>query len=310
MKTTLKKITRWVFLSVTLTSSLPVFSQQTAQYTNYMYNTAIINPGYTGTREALSLFGLHRSQWVGFEGAPVTSSFSAHSPLGDSKTGLGFSFVNEQIGPSVINDVAVDFAYRISTGNSTLSFGIRGGASILNVDYNKLDVYDLSDSTFQNNVDNQFSPNIGAGLYWYSNRHYVGVSVPEFLETKHYLSNQTSVTQEHMHYYIMGGYVFNLNENLKLKPALLGKIVSGAPFQLDAAANVMLYDKFTIGGSYRWNAALSALAGFQITEKIFVGYGYDAETTRMSNYNSGSHEIFLRFELFPKETRMDSPRFF
>lgn len=310
MKKIFNKIARIAFIGTSVIASIPVFSQQEAQYTNYMYNTTTINPAYAGTREAFSLFGLHRTQWVGLDGAPITSTFSAHTPVGLSNTGLGLSFVHDQIGPSVENTLSIDFAYRIPIGLNTLSFGIKGVANLLNVDYSKLDIYDVSDLQFQNNVDNQFSPNIGAGLYWYSDRYYLGVSVPSFLETKHYDDNQSSLVQERMHYYVMGGYVFNLNENLKFKPAFLSKIVSGAPLQLDATANFQLYDKFTLGGSYRWNAAVSALAGFQVSEKIFIGYGYDAESSRLSNYNSGSHEVFLRFELLPKQKKIYAPRFF
>lgn len=309
MKMILKKIFGIVTLGLFIGYSLPCFSQQDAQYTNYMYNTSTINPAYAGTREALSLFGLHRAQWVGLDGAPVTSAFTAHTPIGLS-TGLGISFVNDQIGPSVENNIAVDFAYRIPMGLNTLSFGIKGSANLLNVDYRKLDIHDISDPKFQNNVDNQFSPNIGAGLYWYSDNHYVGLSVPSFLETKHYDDNAASLAKERMHYYLMGGYVFNLNDNLKFKPALLTKLVQGAPLQLDATANFMMYDKFTIGGAYRWDAAVSILTGFQLTEKFFIGYSYDAESTRLSNYNSGSHEIFLRFELLPKQEKIYAPRFF
>ena len=310
MKKNFNKIARMVLLGVSAIASIPAFSQQEAQYTNYMYNTITINPAYAGTREAFSLFGLHRTQWVGLDGAPVTSAFSAHTPIGHSDIGLGLSFVNDQIGPSVENTLSVDVAYRIPMGLNTLSFGIKGVANFLNVDYSKLDIHDVSDLTFQNNVDNQFSPNIGAGLYWYSDRHYLGFSVPNFLETKHYDDNQASLLQERIHYYFMGGYVFNLNENLKFKPAFLSKIVSGTPLQIDTTANFLLYDKLTLGGSYRWNAAMSVLAGFQVSEKIFIGYGYDAESTRLSNYNSGSHEVFLRFELLPKQQKIYAPRFF
>lgn len=310
MKKFLKKTFSLLTLSLFIGVSLPCFSQQDAQYTNYMYNTSTINPAYAGTREALSLFGLHRSQWVGLDGAPVTSSFTTHTPIGLSNIGLGFSFVNDQIGPSVENNIAIDFAYRISMGLNTLSFGIKGSANLLNIDYRKLDIYDISDPKFQNNVDNQFSPNVGAGVYWYSNNHYIGLSVPNFLETKHYNDNFSSLAKERMHYYLIGGYVFNLNDNLKFKPAFLTKVVQGAPLQLDVTTNFMFYDKFTIGGSYRWDAAVSILTGFQLTEKFFIGYSYDTESTRLSNYNSGSHEIFLRFELLHKQEKIYAPRFF
>lgn len=310
MEMIFKKIGNTLILNLFIGLSLPCFSQQDALYTNYMYNTSTINPAYAGTREALSVFGLHRSQWVGLEGAPITSSFTAHTPLGFSNTGLGISFVNDQIGPSVENNISIDFSYRILIGLNTLSFGIKGSANLLNIDYRKLDIYDMSDPKFQNNVDNQFSPNVGAGLYWYSNNHYVGLSIPSFLETKHYNDNSYSLLKERMHFYIMGGYVFNLSNDIKLKPAFLTKIVQGSKLQLDTTANLMFYDKFIIGGSYRWDAAVSVLTGFQLTEKFLVGYSYDTDSNRLANYNSGSHEIFLRFELLPKQEKIYAPRFF
>lgn len=286
------------------------FSQQDAQYTNYMYNTLTINPGYTGTREAISAFGLHRTQWVGLDGAPVTNAFSVHSPVGDN-LGLGVAFINDKIGPSANNNLSLDFAYRIPVGlEGTLSFGVKGTIDLLNVDYSRLSIYDLSDPQFQNNVDNQLSPNVGAGIYWYSDKYYAGISVPNFLETKHYDDNSASVYQQRMHYYLMAGYVFDLNENIKFKPAFLSKVVQGAPLQLDITGNFLIHEKFMAGVGYRWDAAVSALAGFQITEKLMIGYSYDTETTRLSNYNSGSHEIFLRFELVNKNEKIYSPRFF
>ncbi|ESU25778.1 hypothetical protein FLJC2902T_30610 [Flavobacterium limnosediminis JC2902] len=310
MKVLLKKTFGFAITLLCFGFSLSGFSQQDAQYTNYMYNTTLINPAYTGTREVMSMFALHRSQWVGLDGAPVTSAVSAHTPLGQSNTGLGVSFVNDQIGPSVENTISVDFAYRIPTGLSTLSFGIKGSANLLNVDYRKLAIHDIADPKFQNNVDNQFSPNVGAGLYWYSDNYYLGASVPNFLETKHYDDNASATAKERMHYYFMGGYVFDLNDNLKFKPAFLTKMITGAPLQVDLTANFMLHDKFVIGASYRWDAAVSFLAGFQLSKKFFLGYSYDTESTQLANYNSGSHEIFLRFELFRKQEKIYAPRFF
>jgi len=304
-----------IMLVLGLMLSLPktLFAQQDAQYTNYMYNTMAINPGYAGTRDVLSVFGLHRTQWVGLDGAPVTNNFSLHTPIKNSKIGLGLSFVNDRIGPSDENTISVDFAYRIQTSEeTTLSFGLKGTANLLNVDYTKLAIYDPTDVDFQNNVDNKFSPNIGAGVYWYSKKYYLGLSVPNFLETKHYDdNNQSSLAKERMHYYIMGGYVFDIGGDFKFKPAVLSKIVNGAPLQLDLTANFMYADKFILGGAYRWDAAVSLLTGFQITNKLLIGYSYDMETTKLANYNSGSHEIFLRFELFNKQLdKVYPPRFF
>lgn len=308
------KYTYKILLVLGLILSLPetVFSQQDAQYTNYMYNTMAINPAYAGTRDVLSIFGLHRTQWVGLDGAPVTNNFSLHTPLKNSNMGLGLSFVNDRIGPSDENTISVDFAYRIPMSeNSTLSLGLKATANLLNVDYTKLNIYDPTDVQFQNNVDNRFSPNFGAGAYWYSDKYYLGLSVPNFLETKHYDdNNSSSLARERMHYYFMGGYVFDIGGDFKFKPAFLSKFVSGAPLQVDLTANFMYNEKFILGAAYRWDAAVSLLAGFQITNKLLIGYSYDMETTKLANYNSGSHEIFLRFELFNKMEKVYSPRFF
>ena len=204
-----------------------VCAQQDPQYTNYMYNTMNVNPAYAGTKEVLSVLGMYRAQWVGLDGAPVTSTFSLHSPIGLSNVGLGLSFVNDKIGPSDENTISVDFSYRLNFDNlSTLALGIKATANLLNVDYTKLSIYDPTDPQFQNNVDNRFSPNFGSGAYWYSDKHYVGFSIPNFLETKHYDDNdRNSLARKKMHYYLMAGYVFDLTSEIKMKPAFLSKMV-------------------------------------------------------------------------------------
>ncbi|BDB53824.1 membrane protein [Flavobacterium ammoniigenes] len=288
-----------------------IFAQQDAQYTQYMYNPMNVNPAYAGTRDVLSIFGMHRTQWVGLDGAPVTNTFSLHSPIKEGKYGIGISVMSDKIGPIDESSLSIDYAYKLNLSNSILSFGLKGHFNLLNIDYSKLDIYDTSDNQFMNDVENKFSPNIGAGLYWYSDQYYVGLSVPRILETKYYNNtNFSSTARERMHYYIMGGYVFDLNNNIKFKPAILSKIVSGAPVQLDLTANFMFYDKFIIGGAYRLDAAYSLMAGFQVSNKILIGYAYDKEISKLSNFNSGSHEIFLRFELFENSTNVFNPRFF
>jgi len=306
MKSTYKFIT-WAFL-VTITG----FAQQDSQYTQYMYNTANINPAYAGQRGVLSAFGLHRTQWVGLDGAPTTNAFAVHSPIRDTNVGLGLSFVNDRIGPADENSISADFSYTVQASDTyKLSFGLKATANLLNVDYTKLNIYNPNDPRFQNNIDNRFSPNIGAGAYLHSENTYVGLSVPNFLETKHYEDDGNySAAKERMHFYLIAGHVFELNPSLKFKPSLLTKMVQGAPLQVDVSANFLINEKFTLGAAYRWSAAVSAMAGFQITDGLFLGYAYDAETTRLANYNSGSHEIFLRFELFSNYDRIITPRFF
>lgn len=300
--------TKLLILFFTLTSIL-TFSQQDSQYTQYMYNTININPAYAGSREILSTFLLHRNQWVGLDGAPVTNNFSINTPLGVSNFGIGLSFINDKIGPTVENSISADVAYFIAISeNFKLSVGLKGTANLFNLDISKLNIYDQNDPEFQN-LKSEFSPNIGAGLYLFSENTYFGLSIPTIFETNNYDDNVVAITKQKMHYYLIAGQVFDLNKNLKFKPALLAKIVEGAPLQADITANFLVNDKLTLGASYRWDAAVSGLIGFQISKSWFVGYGYDMETTHLSNYNSGSHEIFLRYEV-SIINRITSPRFF
>ena len=286
------------------------YAQQDAQYTQYMYNTINVNPAYAGSRGVLSVFGLHRTQWVGLDGAPTTNAFSLNSPINNSNLGVGLSFVNDKIGPTVENTISADLSYTIRTSETyKLSFGVKGTANLFNLDVNKLNPQNAGDPLLQD-LNNDFSPNVGAGAYLHSDKLYLGVSVPNFFETKRYDDNDVAVYKERMNLYFIGGYVFDLTPSLKFKPAFLTKVVEGAPLQLDVSGNFLINEKFVLGAAWRWDAAVSAMAGFQITDGLFIGYGYDLETTKLANYNSGSHEVFLRFELFKKQEKIVSPRFF
>ncbi len=302
----------FILLSILVFTSLLGFSQQDAQFTQYMYNTSNVNPAYAGSRDVLSIFALHRTQWVGLDGAPVTNNININTPIG-SNIGVGIGIVNDRIGVSDENNISADFSYTIqASDNYKLAFGLKASVNVLNIAFNKLS-YAVADPSFETNVNNKLSPNIGTGVYFYSDNTYIGLSVPNFLETRHYdrtsTINSAKVTsQERMHYYLIAGHVFDLSENIQFKPAFLSKIVQGAPLQIDASANFMFNQKFIIGGAYRWSAAASLMAGFQINDSWLIGYGFDLETTRLKAYNSGSHEVFLRYEL-PKQ-KIVHPRFF
>ena len=286
-----------------------MYSQQDSQYTQYMYNTPLINPAYAGSRETITAFLLHRNQWVGLDGAPVTNNFSINMPVGDSNFGVGLNFVNDEIGPVAENQISVDLAYFIQISeNYKLSLGLKGTGNLFQLDVNKLRIYDPADPQFQN-MNTEFSPNVGAGLYLFSDKTYFGLSVPNFFESYRYNDNNIEITKEKMHFYFIAGHVFTLSDNIDFKPAVLSKIVEGAPLQADITANFLFFDKLTLGAAYRWDASVSALAGFQISDSWFIGYGYDLETTKLANYNSGSHEIFLRYEFFNR-SRVSAPRFF
>lgn len=289
--------------------SQKMHAQQESQFTNYIYNTSSINPAYAGSRGTLSLLGLYRTQWVGLDGAPETLNFTAHTPLGGKNLGIGINFTSDKIGPSSESTVNADVSYTIFLSRDTkLAFGVKGGLSLLDIDPTKLtfaeaDTYDLA-------KDNYAAPTLGAGLYLYSDKWYVGLSTPNFLETKIYDEVKVSTATEQTHFYLIGGYVFNINDNLKLKPSALLKGVIGAPLSIDLSASALIYDKVSFGLGYRFDANVSAMAAFQVTDQILIGYSYDYTTTELQKYNSGSHEIFLRFEIGSLYISKVSPRFF
>lgn len=295
-----------------------LMAQQDAQYTQYMYNTLSVNPAYAGSRGVLSLAGLHRSQWVGLDGAPTTQTFNFHTPVAE-RVGIGLSIVNDEIGNGTNQDTYFDaaFSYTVPTSDEgRLSFGLKAGGHFLNIDFNQLRNFDPSTAPAgQQNIDKKFSPNFGAGVYYHTEKFYAGLSVPNFLETEHFDSSGQSssfLAQERMNWYLISGYVFELNPDLKLKPAALLKAVQGAPLQVDLSATVLLNEKFSLGAAYRWDAALSALVGFQINEKLMLGLAYDREITELGNtaFNDGSFEVFLRYEFLTRYKNVLTPRFF
>ncbi|TDW52014.1 type IX secretion system PorP/SprF family membrane protein [Flavobacterium sp. 270] len=286
-------------------------AQQDPQYTQYMYNTMAVNPAYAGSTGNLEATLLHRSQWVGISGAPQTQSFSIQSPLRNEKVGLGLSVVNDKIGPS--NELYLDgnFSYSVPLGyEKRLAFGLKAGMRMLNIDWSKGRYYNNNDVLLNQNIDNQMKLAVGAGIYYYTDKWYIGASIPNFIQNDYYDDVQESVDYERMHYFLMGGYVFDLSPNLKFKPAFLVKAVSGAPLSADVSANFMIAEKFVIGGAYRTDDSVSILAGFQISKSFYIGYAFDYTVSELNKYNDGSHEIILRYQFIKSQDKIKSPRFF
>lgn len=296
------------------------WAQQDAQFTQYMYNTMSVNPAYAGSRGQLSIAALYRSQWVGLDGAPTTQTLNLHSPIRNSKLGYGISIVNDEIGNGVVQETFFDgiISYSLDVSQEAkLSFGLKFGGNLLSLNFNELRNFD-NEVVVQENIDNRFTPNVGLGLYYHAQRFYAGLSAPNLFETEYFDNSQRDtdgvqfLSKERINFYFITGYVFDLNGNVKLKPALLTKVVGGAPLQVDVSANFMFNEKFTLGAAYRWDAAISALAGFQLSDQFMLGIAYDRETTALggTQFNDGSFEVFLRFELVRSFNRMVSPRFF
>ncbi len=316
----MKLYSKFLVVITILLSSL-VSAQQDAQYTQYMYNTIVVNPAYAGSRGVLNFTGLHRSQWVGLDGAPRTQTLSIHSPLG-GRVGLGGSIVHDEIGPTQETYANVDFSYTIPTGDKgKLALGLKAGVRLFDVNFDRLDIFDdrSTDPSFINSIEDQVSPTIGIGIFYYTDKFYLGLSAPNLLETRHLDRDNLrddfrsfQLAEERVNYYVTVGRTFDLTDNVKFKPALFSKIVFGSPLQVDLTANFLLYEKFTVGAAYRWSAAISALVGFQVSDTTMIGFAYDRETTELGNssINDGSFELFIRFEMFKQSRRIITPRFF
>lgn len=282
----------WMLLGVGL-----VQAQKEPQYTQYMYNIGSFNPAYVGTVESPEVIGLYRAQWVDVPGAPTTIRAGANIPFKNERTGLGINIVNDELGPSRQTYLDVAYSYQIQLSDETkLSFGLNAGGSMLDIDYSRGTFENPSDPSILGENYNSFYPTIGAGLFMYHEEDwYLGVSVPNFLTNGLYNDEVATIVEDNMQFNAIGGYVFQLGDRTKFKPAFLVNYLEGSPVTVNLSANFQFIDALTIGASYRIDNAVSGLAGFQISNALFIGYSYDYATNGLGEYSGGSHEAILKF---------------
>lgn len=312
----MKTIFKLIIIALIVINCNSVSGQQLPQFTQYMYNTISINPAYAGSRETLSIVGLHRSQWVGIEGGPTTQTLSVHSPLKNQKIGLGFSFINDKLGYENFSYMYADFSYTINVSEKTkLAFGLKGGFTHYNLDEELLTDPSIVNDQYFNDVSNRWSPNIGLGMMLHTNKWYLGLSAPRVLNTDYNKGQNGSVDYvalERVSYYLTGGLVFDLSENTKFKPAFMIKATNGSPASYDLTANFLMYEKLWLGAAYRFNesaGALGAIVDFQVSRQFRIGYAYEHPISDIRPYSDGTHEILLMYEVF-KNKRIKSPRYF
>ena len=298
-------------------ASFSLKAQQSPMYTHYMYNTLVVNPGYAGSRDALTITGLHRSQWVNFDGAPMTQTLTFHTPLRSQPIGVGMSIFNDRIGPVNNTSIFGDFAYRLKLGEkSKLALGVSAGVNILQAHLSSLWLDNQNDPTFQNNISNRVTPNFGVGAYYSRERLYLGVSVPQLLQNDYSsistLNGTSLVGKEQRHYFFIAGAVFNLSRNLAFKPTTLIKVTSAVPIQADVTASFIIAKKLLLGAMYRTGDAVGVLVGFDISNQFHIGYSFDwSNGVRTVKYNQGSHELMLRYDFIPaSKKQIHSPRYF
>lgn len=306
-------------------------AQKEPQYTQYMYNIGSFNPAYVGTVESPEVIGLYRAQWVDIPGAPTTIRAGANIPFKNEKMGLGVNVVSDELGPSRQTYIDVAYSYQIQlSGDTKLSFGLNAGGSSLSIDYSRGNFVDPSDPSILGDNYNNFYPTIGAGLFMYDEEDwYLGVSAPNFLTSGLYNEEVATIVEDNMQFNAIGGYVFQLGDRTKFKPAFLVNYLQGSPVTLNLSANFQFIDALTIGASYRFDNAVSGMAGFQISNGMFIGYSYDYATNGLGEYSGGSHEAILKFYIGRggfgfgdnkskdrnkntknKGKQIDSPRFF
>lgn len=285
--------------------------QQDPQYTQYMYNMNIINPAYAGSRENLSFGLLYRKQWAGIDGAPETGTFFGHSPIGNN-LGLGLSAISDQIGPVKETNLYADISYTLQLGGEhRLAFGVKAGATFhdINLTAGNVDVIDPNDPFFGMGIT-KTTPNFGAGFFYYTEKYYLSFSVPNLLSSVHLDDNGNKIGSDTQHYFLTGGYVFDLSKNTELKPSFLVKSAFDAPTSFDVNLNARFYKKFEIGASYRLDDSISGLVNFAVTPQFRIGYAYDSVSSDLNAYAPASHEIMLLFDLNFSKRISRSPRYF
>jgi type IX secretion system PorP/SprF family membrane protein len=300
-------------IAIALFSCTVGIAQQLPQFTQYMYNTISINPAYAGSREALSIVGLHRSQWVGFKGGPITQTLSIHTPLRNDRIGLGLSFIEDDLGPQNFSYLYGDFSYSIPTGqDGKLAFGLKAGFTQFSFDTSfRLDEDNQNDPLIYGTSD-RWAPNVGAGIYWSTNRIYASISAPRILNNDANNKNEFQAL-ERISYYFTAGGVLDITKSIKFKPAALIKATNGAPISYDLTANFLFNEKFWLGGSYRINeqtAAIGGIVDFQVSRQLRIGYAYEKPISEIADYTTGTHEILLMYEFKFLSSKLKSPRYF
>lgn len=284
-------------------------AQQDPMYSQYMFNTLAYNPAYAGSADVFTLMALSRHQWVGFAGAPATQTLTLHSPLPGRTLSLGGTLMHDVAGPAKQTSAFVDVAYRIRTGKDTrLSFGLKGGINLFQADIASLSTVEAEPANAS--ISGKLLPNFGFGLLWHSERYYVGLSAPKLLENGISDAGAVFTSREIRHYFLTGGYVMDVNRDLKFKPAFMMRVVQGAPLSLDVNANFLLRDRVWFGAMYRVGNAFGFMAQYQFNEQLRGGYAFDLTTTKVGAYNAGTHEIMISYDLMFTQGRTISPRYF
>lgn len=288
-------------------------AQQDPMFTQYFSNQLLVNPAYAGSRDGVSIVGLHRHQWTGFAGAPVTQTLGLHAPIGNGKSSFGGIFLHDKIGITERFAVNAAYAYRIDFGVARLAFGLHGQVRLRQMRWDRANPLEQSDASIQFTRSQMVLPNFGAGIYFDTERFFLGFAAPHLLENELAFAQPVpgqDLSQLRRHFFLSGGLIVPLTDAVKLRPMFLGKYVSDAPMEFDLSLGALIKERLLLGATYRTNASADLFAQFQITELLRLGYAYDFSLTRLQVVNSGSHEIMVGFDLRRRKNGFDHPRYF
>ncbi len=290
-------------------------AQQDPQFSHYMYNTISVNPAYAGSRGVLNITGLHRSQWIGLEGAPTSQTLTLNTPLRNRKMGVGLSVVNDKIGPLNQTFIYGDYSYTVRlTEKLKLAFGLKAGINWFQPKISTLNTIQNNDPSFVGStMESVIKPNIGAGIYLHRDDWYIGASSPRLVQNKFNLGgsvNDTTSVLEERHMFFIAGYLWTVNPQLKLKPTAQLKMVQDAPMSIDATLEALIRNKFSIGAGLRVGDSFYGMLGYQFTDQFRVGFAYDYTTTRLQNVNNGTVEFMLSYDFYFNNDKLKSPRYF
>ncbi len=288
-------------------------AQQDEMYTQFFTNKLAINPAYAGSKEALNILALYRTQWVGFEGSPKTMSFTAHTPILKNTSGIGISIVNDKLG--IFNSMILNlsYAFRIDFPIGKLSMGLSGRIQRMQADWTKTNPYNINDSEVPFVSNNLFLPNFGTGIYFYNDVMYAGIAVPHLLNNKYKFdgtNNVETMANAERHYFAMAGALIDLTSDIMLKPAFQFRYAKNSPMGFDFNVNFVFFERLVLGGSVRARDSYSAVAQFWFDKKLSMGYSHDFTFTRLASYHKGTHEIFVSWDLPLKGFGVENPRFF
>lgn len=272
------------------------YGQQDPLYNQYMFNQSMINPAYTGVNDVFNVTAITRYQWVGLEGAPETYTLNVSTSLLNNKLGAGIILVSDKYGVNINTQAQAQLAYRIDLLNGkSLSFGMQTGYFNYRYDYGNL-LLEQDDQALILVDDNVSTVNFGAGIYYRTNQYYLGISVPQMLNTEAQDQNGTSTIYQR-HFYVSAGYIFDQLIAIKFKPSVLLKIVEGQPISVDLNASVLLMETLWVGATIRNFNAAGVNGQFEINDQIRLGYSFETPLTSLSNNAFGSHELMVSFDL-------------